>query len=79
MDETIYTEVEEKIKNEVSVEESEIQVTLRLARERYKAELTASRDYHKQMAQEFETTGDNQLALRQRVLAEIFQSAINRA
>lgn len=79
MDETIYTEVKEKIKREIPVEESEIQVTLRLARERYKVELTSSRDYHKQLAVEFETSGDNQLALRQRVLAEIFQSAINRA
>jgi len=79
LDEYIYTEVEEKIKHEVPIDESEIQVTLRLARERYKVELTASRDYHKQLAQEFETSGDNQLALRQRVLAEIFQSAINRA
>jgi hypothetical protein len=31
------------------------------------------------MAKEFEKSGDNQLALRQRILAEIYQSSIDRA
>jgi hypothetical protein len=79
LDNSLYDEVKEKIIHEIAAHESEIQITLRLARERYKAELTASRDYHKGMALQFEESGDNQLALRQRVLAEIYQSAINRA
>jgi hypothetical protein len=79
VDNPIYDEVKQKIVAEIPVPESEIQVTLRLARERYKQELAASRDFHKQMATEFENSGENQLALRQRVLAEIYQSSIDRA
>jgi len=75
----IYDEVKKKIVDEIPVPESEIQTTLRLARERYKKDLTASRDYYRTMAIEFENSGDNQLALRHRVLSELYQSSIDRA
>ena len=79
MDNDIYDEVKQKITKEIPVPESEIQTTLRLASERYKQELTASRDYHRKLADEFENSGDNQLALRQRILSEIYQSSTDRA
>lgn len=78
-DKPIIEEVKQKILGEVKLPESEIEGTLRLAREKYKNELTASRDYHRSLAQQFGQSGDNQIALRQRILAEIYQSTLERA
>ena len=75
----IIEEVKEKIMEEVQLPGSEIEGTLRLARERYKSELISSRDYHRALALHFEESGDNQLALRQRILSEIYQSTLDRA
>lgn len=79
MDKPIIGEVRQKILEEVKLPESEIEGTLRLAREKYKTEISASRDYHRSLAQQFGESGDNQIALRQRILAEIYQSTFERA
>lgn len=71
----IIEEVKEKIMEEVQLPESEIEETLRLVREKYKTELISSRDYHCALARNFEESSDNQLALRQRILSEIYQSS----
>ncbi len=67
------------IQDRINAKEREIQQVLQAAMEKYKRELQANIEYHEHLATMAEESHDQNLALRHRVLADIYRSLFDRA
>lgn len=75
----IFNELRNQIKQKkIQAKETEIQEALRFAKEQHRTELQANIEYHNCLACMLEQGGDYRVALRHRILAEIYQSTLNR-
>lgn len=67
------------IQDRINAKEREIQQVLQAAMEKYRRELRANIEYHEHLVTMAEESHDQNLALRHRVLADIYRSLFERA
>jgi hypothetical protein len=67
------------IQERIRANEVQIQATLAAVAEKFKRELLANVDYHRHLADAAQQSGDHGMALRHRLLAEVYQSTLDRA
>lgn len=74
-----FDELNSTIDARIKANEIKIQETLDAVAEKYRRELQANIEYHKHLAKSANETSDPNVALRHNLLAEIYQSLLDRA